>query len=554
MSDRRPTDDELLLEALEAVRAGNGAAAAAGARLAHDKALQAELEGLKAVQELLKADADWGAQSGADAPPPHLLDAILRAEVAAREDAIRSAVAASASVGANARGAAPAPPATSWWSRFSSWVVGGGVVVGAAAALLVTVTRAPADVAAPKAAEAPAQLAPVTAASMDTDTGTGTGTGTTPPPTPPQDTMALAEPPGAAAGGGGLLEQARQGEQKLAAAMPTEGAADKADRTDAPLERSIGGLNAVAEAAVGDGVVDGIGGGRRARETGAAQKDAASGAARAGPTHDDDALAMPIESDAAPAPEPAPASGMTSTAPSAAPSAAPSSPAAAPPPKPIRIVSADEARKNFLEARAKAEAKAQAMELAIEEAKGTARGTAKSAPAAAKKSAREDAGAARDQMAREQRLQEANGVLVAAERELQFGRFAAALDLAQRAEAIAGTGLGLAPASTQTRAYLGLKRFADAARLGSRLLQGPAVSPWIVDGLLAGAEAATAIGDVRLAERLLTKAASTENPDAARRAEARRRLQALSGKATAPSKAKAREAEAAPATTSSDAP
>jgi hypothetical protein len=405
------------------------------------------------------------------------------------------------------------------------------------------VTRAPADVTAPQAAEAPAQLATATSTDMDTGTGTGagTGTGTTPPPPPaPQDTMALAEPAGAAAGGGGRLEQARQGEKKLAAATPTEGAADKADRTDAAFERSIGGLNAIAEAAGGDGVVDGIG---------AAMKGAASGAARAGPTADD-ALAMPIESDAVPAPEPAPASGMTSTAPSAALSAAPSAPAAAPPPKPVRIVSADEASKNFLDARAKAEAKAQAKELALEEAKGKTT----SAPAAAKKSAREDAGAARDQMARDQRLQEANGVLVAAERELQFGRFAAALDLAQRAEAIAGTGLGLAPASTQTRAYLGLKRFADAARVGSRLLQGPAVSPWIVDGLLAGAEAATAIGDVRLAERLLTKAASTQNPDPARRAEARRRLQALSGKATAPSKAKATEAEAVPATTSSDAP
>jgi len=292
MSDRRPTDDELLLEALEAARAGNGAAAAAGARLAHDKALQAELEGLKAVQELLKADAAWGAQSGADAPPPHLLDAILRAEVAARPDAIRSAVAAGPAVG----GAVPAPPATSWWSRFSSWVVGGGVVVGAAAALLVTVSRAPADVAAPKAAEAPAQLAAAPA------TATATSAGTTTPTPPPPDTGALAEPQGGAAGGGARLERDRQVETKLAAATPAEVPADKADRD--PVERSIGGQSAIAEAVGGDGVVDGFASGRKAPGT-SALKDAPRGAAQAGPTADD-VLAVPVEMSMAPAPEPMP--------------------------------------------------------------------------------------------------------------------------------------------------------------------------------------------------------------------------------------------------------
>jgi hypothetical protein len=529
MSDRRPTDDELLLEALEATRAGNGAAAAATARLAHDKALQAELDGLRAVQDLLKADADWGAQSGADAPPPHLLDAILRAEVAARPDAIRSAVAANPAVG----GAVPAPPATGWWSRFSSWVVGGGVVVGAAAALLVTVSRAPADVAAPKAEAAPtAAPAPALQAA----------------PPPPADVVATmgdgpAEDRGTAAGGVRRLREEKK--PTLATAMPVDGQAGKADKAldDSPAhERSIGGLGGVAD-------LDDDGAARPDADA-FAYKDAAPGSvARAGdaPTglaaaSSGGGRAMPAEAESPP-PEP----------PAAEPMPAATAPAApAPRPAPVRVVSADEARKNFLAARAKAEAKEQAKEQA--KAVAEAKGKAKTAPAAAKKSARDDADAAREQMAREQRLQEANSILVTAERELQFGRFAVALDLAQQAEAIAGTGLGLAPASTQTRAFLGLKRFADAARVASRLLSGSAASPQLVDGMLAGAEAASAIGDLRLAERLLAKAASTENPDAARRTEARRRLQALSGNATAPAKAKASEAAPPPATTSSDAP
>jgi hypothetical protein len=495
MSDRRPTDDELLLEALEAAGAGNGAVAAARDRLAHDKALQAELDGLKAVQDLLKADADWGAQSGADAPPPHLLDAILRAEVAARPDAIRSAVAAGATVG----GAVPAAPAPGWWSRFSSWVVGGGALVGAAAALLITVSRAPADVATPKA-EAPAQSAVAPAPTS--------ATGLPPPPADAVATMGdgLARGVGAGAGGGGagsakagVARRQREAQKPaLAVAMPGEEQADMASGDAAALERSIGGLGQRAFDAELDDEGATLG-----------REDAAPGSA---------GLA------AAPTAEPPPP--------------APSTTAAAPPaPRPVRVVSADEASKAFLEARAKAEAKEQA----------------KSAPAAAaKKAARVDADAAREQLAREQRLQEANGILVTAERELQFGRFAVALDLAQQAEALAGSGLGLAPASTQTRAFLGLKRFADAARVASRLLSGSAASPQLVDGLLAGAEAATVIGDLRLAERLLTKAASTENTDAARRAEARRRLRNLSGNAAAPAKA----SEAAPSLpkTSADAP
>jgi hypothetical protein len=122
-------------------------------------------------------------------------------------------------------------------------------------------------------------------------------------------------------------------------------------------------------------------------------------------------------------------------------------------------------------------------------------------------------------------------MLVTAERELSMKRFDSAVDLAMRAEAIAGSGLGLAPASTLVRGYVALRRFADAARVASRLLQGSPADGQLVDGMLAGAQAALQIGDHRLAERLLERAASVENKDPARRQQAQQQLKALRGKA-----------------------
>lgn len=92
-------------------------------RLAADAGLRAEVDGLLATRELLGEDARYGESSGADLPPPHLLDAILRAEVLARPTEIRQAHAAGGAAGG-------------WLSRLSLWVVGGSVAATAAAALL----------------------------------------------------------------------------------------------------------------------------------------------------------------------------------------------------------------------------------------------------------------------------------------------------------------------------------------------------------------------------------------------------------------------------------
>jgi hypothetical protein len=98
------------------------------------------------------------------------------------------------------------------------------------------------------------------------------------------------------------------------------------------------------------------------------------------------------------------------------------------------------------------------------------------------------------------------------------------------------------PASTQARALLLLRRPAEAARIASRLLSASAADPLVVDGLLAGAEGALAVGDRGLATRLLRHALRPENADAARRAAAERLLRAAAADAPA-AKAKA---EAAP--------
>lgn len=548
MSDRQPTDDDLLLEALEAAQTGNGASAAAAARLGHDRALQAELEGLKAVQDLLKQDAAWGQASGADAPPPQLLEAILRAEVLARPEAIRAAVVARADQGTTV-GGAPAPPSTTagLWSKVSSWLLGGGVVVGATAALLLTVSRAPMDVAAPKA-EAAAQLAPALPVPADPATTAAT---TPPAPDSAPGGLHLEEGLGRAAVEADRAVAAATSDverkNRLEKAVETRAAAPAtpADKAGAAGDRfadgSVGGSTGYA---FGDAAGAGLGGGGLAKADAAAGPKGASAPMK-------DALALDADDEAEaprqqPSPPPPPAEMAAEPAPMAPTTTMPPPAPAKPAP---RIVSAAEAQQNFLRARAKAEALVDAKETAKSEAKAKA----KAPVSAAKKSASdalEDAGKAREQMARDQRLQEANGVLVTAERELQFGRFAGALDLAQQAEALAGGGLGLAPASTQARAWAGLKRFADAARVASRLLQGSVADPQLVDGMLAGADAAVAIGDLRLAERLLVRASSMENPDVARRAEAKRRLQALNAKAAA---APARES-AAPAATSADSP
>lgn len=141
-------DTEALMLAYVYGELDGDAARAFEARLAEDAELRAEVEGLMATRDLLQVDARYGDESGLDAPPPHLVDAILSAEALARPPEIRDASLA-------VRGRPEEP--RGWVQKLSSWLLGGGVVVTAAAALLLMVSRKDAEEAPPMAAaEAPA--------------------------------------------------------------------------------------------------------------------------------------------------------------------------------------------------------------------------------------------------------------------------------------------------------------------------------------------------------------------------------------------------------------
>ncbi len=89
------------------------AARAVERRLQGDAELQAELAGIMATRELFGRDARWGMDTKVDLPPPHLVDAIVRAEALARPAAIR-----------DARALTPRPTLTARLSRFAGTDVG----------------------------------------------------------------------------------------------------------------------------------------------------------------------------------------------------------------------------------------------------------------------------------------------------------------------------------------------------------------------------------------------------------------------------------------------
>jgi|GEM_PF-1263574 len=582
MTTRTPADDDLLLEATEALETTDAAVGAGrdglAGRLANaTPALQAEVKALRAVKAVLADDASWGLASGTDAPPPHLLDAILRAEVAARPDAIRQAITV----------AAEPPAAKRLWARLSSWLVGSGVVVGAAAAIFITIQRSPAEPVAPSSPSA-STAADVTAPTVPTaaspepvalkdgqadphedDLALEGAAATTPvakvatlsatlaesqQPLPPRDDAAAFD------GVGGLMKgaPAKPMPKPAATAMAlpddsaasvddlvTKGPAEKAAPRREALDKSVGGERSggadVSDSDRGDSL--GMSAGKAVGRKADGEGPAASGAGAASvpgsmPAAEPTLPPPPAQRSPAPSPPAGVSSGSTSAP---------------------RIVSAEEARQSFLRQREMAKDRKLAKLDAVDEARGRAKNEseskakAKEAPKSAAKKmssaeARESADEAREQMAHQRSLQEANGLLVTAERELSIRRFDSAVDLAMRAEAIAGSGLGLAPASTLVRGFVGLRRFADAARVASRLLQGSPADGQLVDGMMAGAQAALQIGDQRLAERLLERAASVDNKDPARRQLAQQQLKALRGKAAMmPAKRPAEAAEAAPA-------
>lgn len=473
-------------------------------RMAADPALRAEVEGLKAVRALLDEDARWGAQSGEDAPPPHLVDAIVRAEALSRPAELRAAIARA--------GSAPRP----FVQRLSTWLVGGGLAAGAAAALLLVATsdeRAP-----PTATAVAARVAEASA--------------------PPPPTAAPAGPtPDVAA--------AESADAKIAAASP---AAEAAAAASGAVQQPVGAATKEGDARrdelfaggdLGEGVatggaqvmggagasVDGLGRTAGARPADAAppaeqraeQEEAAEKPAAAkGDTRKGD-VAADVAKDA-----PARAAASAVDDAESAPAAAPPPPAAAPAPAPAKAAppatSSTSGGPPPLSPRAR-ELAAEVREKRKAEASTEAKKQAAD-PAAAERQR------AREQAERGKREQDATMALASAARELAAGRLVDALDLFRQAERLdRGLGiLGIDPIVGQMRALERLGRVDDVLALVPRL-PADAKQPGVGEALLIAARAAEAKGDRATALALYRRAAASP-PHKAEAQKAARRLSA----------------------------
>jgi hypothetical protein len=499
MTDPDSPDDALVLAFVEGGLDAD-ARAAFVARLQVDAALRAEVDGLVALRGLIVDDARWGQTTGTDAPPPHLLDAIVHAEVAARPDAIRAAARA------GSRGADDSDGPRPWWSRAASWLVGGSAVAAGALALLVAVRHA-------ETPPTPAAAVATTSVEASADALTGGG-----------------RPHGAARRdeeGTRLAEAALQGAAPLAVrpaptpagavapgtTMATGGAATIAPPVADPA-RIAGGLAAqefearkpaALQAAPNAAAVAPA----AARQASAAARPAAKEEAAAAAT--DRAAAPARESSPSPAGRGVDAWGAPDEAADVAPAAAPAAASAAAPADAAGRPSGAGARASMPPAPAIPRTREEFL----------ARKAVVDHESKAKR-------AIADSFERARSVQTANEIQAAGERELSLGRAASALELAQRAETIDREGvLGALPLALQVRALAALHRPADAARVATRLLQAPPSEPLVVDALLVGADAAVAVGDAALARRLLLRALEPANRDAARRATARSRLERL---------------------------
>lgn len=136
-------DTEALMLAYVYGELSESAARAFEEQLAKDAELRAEVDGLMATRDLLDLDVRYGEGAGLDEPPPHLFDAIVRAEALTRAPELREAAVARV---------APVEAGPTWVHRLSTWLFGGGLAVAGAAALALFVTWSARD-------EAPASMA-----------------------------------------------------------------------------------------------------------------------------------------------------------------------------------------------------------------------------------------------------------------------------------------------------------------------------------------------------------------------------------------------------------
>jgi anti-sigma-K factor RskA len=436
------------------------------ARLDGDAELRAEVDGLVATRDLLKMDARYGEESGVDLPPPHLADAILRAEALSRPPEIRAAVAKASGEGSG----------SSWVQKLSLWLVGGGVAVTAAAAVLLFTTTG--DEMAPEAAalEAPAAAEP--AASAD---------------------RFLAEKASATgASADGLLEEAKAAPEPAEPPPPAEGAESAGDDGDA----MVGGkaadmkpdlaaappadapkLDAPATAAFGDA---------RGDKGGVAGLDFAKDQADAEADEDAPARARGFKAEA-PLGSSGPGGGGGGFAAGRA-SGAPAKSAAQPMPV---ADSAPEAEPTPAPAAKKPATRGPPpMPGIVKEL--TKRKAKRRSPRVSKKAE------FRQQTRDAERENDANFAFATGDRELTAGRYLDALDEFRKASKLDRTGklLGIGPYLGMMKAYQGLKDHRSVLGLLPTVRKPGLKAPGVADGLLVAAVSAEALGDWRQAERL----------------------------------------------------
>jgi hypothetical protein len=464
----------------------NDEVAAFEARLAADPALRAELEGLKATRTFLDDDVRYGLDEGFDAPPPHLVNAILHAEALTRPSALRRVEVA---------------PKVPFVQKLSTWLLGGGVLVGACAVLVVVIARKDTPLA--------GELSPVV--SM-------------PQAAPPASQREPQEPRGDVAGvvEGRVAETAAEtadaAVQGKAARKPTRAQApadalakneqaelEAAPKRDAvmfpvvdkgapeplpeqPAERRAERPAAAKESAFDDDARVAL----QAAEVDASASSSSIGGAGAAPSKAKSATGAFGASEAKDAPQAMPA----------APAAPPRAAAPAPAPAPTTAAPAGPP--------------------ALDDAARQLSARMREKSAGEKKRAGPAIGA-------DERAAEASFVLEAAERELTARRFADALDGFLQAQRLdpGGHRLGAAPLVGQIKALDGLHRPREIRALAPALLRRPVDAPGVSDACFLAAKAAVDDKDPQLARQLLQHVATSKVKASAARARAElARLQA----------------------------
>lgn len=506
-------------------------------RLQADAELRAELESLRATRELLGADARWGLDTKVDAPPPHLFDAIVRAEALARPAEIR-----------NARALTARPTLT---ARLSRWLVGGGVLVGATAAILVVVGRSsdqemlPASPLGGSAAPAPAATAAMeTPVEADGKAADRLEAKEEAPGKPAETAALMADAPASPmpddsvlqpredearprpneaqlvpkGGALGDLEKADHGGAGLGVAAARGAAATGADDDEGDLAKDLG---ATSEPKKPQGQASAMGGRFAAEESAPAGDELRFDGERsrsAAPSSMPPPPAPPAPEPAAPASVASPRrSQATSSAPTTTPDQAPAL-QERPSSSSLDVRTRDELkadrkrladlRREQNEARQKTVTKSESLSPPADKAPAPKPAPAKSTEAAGGEKAKKRAEKKPPLVQagpEAKRAMDAEIAYVSGLRELKEGRPLEALDEFQAAERLdARRGLGVDPQVGQMRALLALKRAGDALVIARRLAGRDVAEPGVVDGLLLGAKTAEQLGDLRSARELWT--------------------------------------------------